>query len=106
MFHAREGKLQPKCEQHSAYAEILERETERYLSWARDLLDRYPFVLLESPHPWREGYVIASHFKEVGKLAARRIWLDTWDLWGVITCDYTILETWGDPPSAVEETAA
>ena len=107
LFHAREGKLQPKAKEHAAYAKVLERETERYLAWAKDLLDRcYPYVVLESPLPWDEGYVIASHFKHVGKLAERRIWLDTWNLWGVVTYDNTVLETWGDPPTAIQETTA
>ena len=96
LFHAREGKLQPKAEEHAAYAEVLEQETARYLSWAAKLLDTYPYVMLESPLPWREGYVIASHFKDVGKLAERRIWLDAWAMWGVLTYQNEVLEAWGE----------
>ena len=96
LFHAREGKLQPKSEEHAAYAEVLEQETARYLSWAAKLLDTYPYVMLESPLPWREGYVIASHFKDVGKLAERRIWLDAWAMWGVLTYQNEVLEAWGE----------
>ena len=97
-FHAREGKLQPKAQEHAAYAEVLERETKCYLSWARVLLNLYPHVWLESPHPLWIGWEIKSQFKNVGKLAERRIWLETHDLWGIVTHDNAVLETWGERP--------
>ena len=35
----------------------------------------------------------------MGKLAERHIWLDTWDLWGIVSYDNLLLESWGDPPT-------
>ena len=63
----------------------LEQSYAATLTWASNLLSTHPHVWLESPAHVDKGGIISSQFKEPGPLAARRIWLDTWGLWFILT---------------------
>ena len=79
----------------------LEHRYAATLVWANDLLNTYPYVWLESPAHVDERDIISSQFKDAGFLAARKIWIDAWGLWFILTAPGgVVLELWGEEAHA------
>ena len=85
----------------------LEHRYAETLAWADDLLKKHPYVWLENLSHVDKPDIISSQFKDAGWLAARRIWLDTWGLWFILTAPGgVVLEPWGSEMSRQQHSLA